>query len=94
MTSRKDARKSLIEFTNDVGIPDLLITNGATKFTGKGTEFMKEAHHMHIHLHTTEQGHKNQNHASEREIGMLAKCWKLRMAKKNVPKHLWDFGLV
>ena len=71
----------LIEFTNDVGIPDLLVTNGVTKFTGKGTEFGKEACCMCIHLHTTEQGQKNQNHAAEREIGMLAKCWKLHMAK-------------
>ena len=94
MTSRKDAGKSLIEFTNDVGIPDHLVTDGVTEFTGKGTEFVKEAHHMRIHLHTTKQGQKNQNHAAEHEIGMLAKHWKLHMAKKNVPKCLWDFGLV
>jgi hypothetical protein len=45
-------------------------------------------------LHTTEQGQKNQNHAVEREIGFLAKQWKLRMTKKKVPKWLWDFGLI
>ena len=45
-------------------------------------------------LHTSEQGHKNQNHAAEREIGTLAKRWRLRMTKKKVPKRLWDFGLV
>ena len=94
MKSRKDARKSLIKFTNDVGIPDHLVIDGMTEFTGKGTEFVKEACHMHIHLHTTKQGQKNQNHAAEHEIGMLAKCWKLCMAKKNVLKHLQDFGLV
>ena len=33
MTSRKDAGKSLIEFTDDVGIPEWLVTNGATEFT-------------------------------------------------------------
>ena len=94
MMSRKDAGKSLIKFTDNVGIPDLLVTNGVTKFTSKGTEFVKEVCHIRIHLHTTEQGQKNQNHAAEREIGMLAKCWKLCMAKKNMPKCLWDFGLV
>ena len=73
MMLRKDTGKSLIKFTDNVGIPDLLITDGMTKFTGKGTEFMKEAHHMHIHLHTTKQGQKNQNHAAECEIGMLVK---------------------
>ena len=94
MTSRKDAGKSLIEFTDDVGIPERLVTDGATEFTGRHTEFQKEARRMRIMLHTTEQGRKNQNHAAEREIGFLAKRWKLRMTKKNVPKQLWDFGLI
>ena len=94
MTLRKDARKSLIKFTNDVGIPDFLVTNGMMEFTSKNTKFMKEVWCMHIHLHTTKQGQKNQNHAAEHEIGMLAKHWKLWMTKKNVPKCLWDFGLV
>ena len=94
MTSRKDAGKSLIDFTDDVGIPERLVTDGATEFTGRHTEFVKEARRMRIMLHTTEQGCKNQNHAAEREIGFLAKRWKLCMTKKKVPKRLWDFGLV
>jgi hypothetical protein len=34
MTSRKDAGKSLIKFTDDVRIPKQLITDEATEFTG------------------------------------------------------------
>jgi DNA-binding transcriptional regulator PaaX len=34
--------KSLIEFTNDVGIPERLIMDGTTEFTGQHTEFVKE----------------------------------------------------
>ena len=49
---------------------------------------------MRIKLRPTEQGRKNQNHAAEREIGFLAKQWRLRMTKKDVPRRLWDFGLV
>jgi hypothetical protein len=91
MTSRKDAGKSLINFMDDVGIPERLVTDGATKSTGRHTEFAKEApRRMRIMLHTTEQGRKNQNHAAEREIRFLAKRWKLRMAKQKVPKRLWD----
>ena len=52
MTSRKDAGKSLIEFTDDVGIPERLVTDGATEFTGPHTEFVKEARRMRIMLHT------------------------------------------
>jgi hypothetical protein len=94
MTSRKDAGKSLIEFTGNVRIPGRLITDGVTEFTGRYTEFVKEARQNQIMLHTTEQGQKNQNHAAEREIGFLTKQWKLRMIKKKVPKRLWDFELI
>ena len=61
MTSRKDAGKSLVDFTDVVGIPEQLVTDGATKFTGRHTEFVTEVHRMQIKLHTTEQGQKNQN---------------------------------
>ena len=43
MTSRKDAEKLLIDFTDDVGILECLITDRATEFTGQHTEFVKEA---------------------------------------------------
>ena len=56
MMSRKDVGKSLIEFTDDVDIPERLITDGATEFIGRHTKFIKEACQMHILLHTTEQG--------------------------------------
>jgi hypothetical protein len=94
MTSRKDAGKSLIDFTDNVGILERLVTDGANEFTGRHTEFVKEARRMWIMLHLTEQGRKNQNHVAEREIGFLAKRWKLWMTKKKVPKRLWDYGLV
>ena len=32
MTSRVDAGKSLVEFTDDVGIPENLVTDGAAEF--------------------------------------------------------------
>jgi hypothetical protein len=41
MTSRKDAGKSLVDFMDDVGIPERLVTDGATEFTGQHTEFVK-----------------------------------------------------
>jgi hypothetical protein len=74
MTSRKDAGKSLVDFTDNVGIPERLVTDGATRFTGRHTEFMKEARRVRIvMLHMTKQGRKNQNHVAEREIRFLAK---------------------
>ena len=43
MTGRKDAGMSLVDFSDDVGIPEEMITDGAGEFTGKSTEFVKEA---------------------------------------------------
>jgi hypothetical protein len=84
----------LINFTDDVGIPETLVTDGATEFTGKHTDFIKQARQMWIKLHTAEQGRKNQNHKAKWVIGFLLKCWKRRMQKKNVYSWLWDYSLV
>ena len=94
MTSRSDAGQLLVDFTDDVGIPERLVADGAGEFTGKGKQFVKEARRMRIQLHTSKQGWKKQNHAAERNIGFLAKRWKPQMQKKRVTKRLWDFGLV
>jgi hypothetical protein len=90
----KEAAESLIDFTDDVGIPETLVMDGVTEFTGKHTDFIKQARQMWIKLHTAEQGRTNQNHVAEWEIGFLSKCCKLRMQKKNVYSWLWDYGLV
>jgi hypothetical protein len=94
IASQKEAAESLIDFTDDVGIPETLVMNGATEFTGKHTDFIKQARQMQIKLHTAEQGRKNQNQAVEWEIGFLSKCRKLQMQKKNVYSQLWGYGLV
>jgi hypothetical protein len=49
MTSRKDANKSLIEFTDDIGIPERLVTDHVMEFTRPHTEFVKEAWRKRIH---------------------------------------------
>jgi hypothetical protein len=63
--------KSLIDFTDDVSIPETLVMDGATEFTGKHTDFIKQARRMRIKLHIGEQGRKNQNHVAEWEISFL-----------------------
>jgi hypothetical protein len=94
MASQKEAAESLIDFTDDVGILKTLVMDGTTEFTGKHTDFIKQARQMWIKLQTAEQGRNNQNHAAEWEIGFFLKYWKLRMQKKNVNSWLWDYGLV
>ena len=94
MTACSESGQRIVDFTDNVKIPEHLGTDGAGEFTVGANEFVKEAHRMRIRLHTSEQGHKNQNQAVERNIGFLAKLWRDRMHKKKVPKRLWDFGLV
>jgi hypothetical protein len=45
--------------------------DGVTEFTGKHTDFIKQARQMQRKLHTAEQGRKNQNHTAERESGFF-----------------------
>ncbi|KAG7370061.1 reverse transcriptase RNA-dependent DNA polymerase [Nitzschia inconspicua] len=94
MKSRKEAGLSFQEFVNDVGAPELLVTDGASEFTGNGTEFKKHVRRMRVKHWITKQGRSNQNHAAEREIGYISQRWQLRMVKRNVPKRLRDFGFV
>jgi hypothetical protein len=41
MAGRTDAGDSLIDFTDNIGIPEILVTDGAGEFTGKHKEFVK-----------------------------------------------------
>jgi hypothetical protein len=86
MSARSDSGYSLIEFTDDVGIPERLVYDPAGKFFGQNTEFQKHFSRMQIISHSAKQGRKNQNHAAKREIRVLAKQWKNTMKKNKVPK--------
>jgi hypothetical protein len=94
LSSKSKVGQALTEFSDDVGIPDLLMTDGAPEIVGPGTEFMKEANCLKVRMRRSEVGRSNQNHAAEREIGELKKRWRSRMLKKKVPTRLWDYGLV
>jgi hypothetical protein len=43
MMSQKDVAESLIDFTDDVSILETLVMDGATEFTGKHTDFIRQA---------------------------------------------------
>ena len=90
----REAGQSLIDFTDDVGVPETLLTVGAGEFNGQNTDFVKHDGRMRMQLHNLVQVRHSNNHAAEREIGLLAKCWKSQMTKKVISKYLWDFGLV
>ena len=63
----------LSNFIDNVGIPQVLWTDGAKECQGCNTAFRKVCNKCQIDLRMTEPGQKNQNHAAEREIGELKK---------------------
>ena len=65
MMVQREASQFIIDFSDDVGILEYLVIDGALEFTGKGTDFVWEAQKMQIHLSTSEQERKNQNHLAE-----------------------------
>jgi hypothetical protein len=94
MVSKAHVAITLTEFSDDVGIPDSLTSDGAMEVVGPKTDFMKEVHRLKVRLKRAETGRSNQNYAAEREIGELKKRWRNRMVRKKVPRRLWDYGLI
>ena len=94
LDSKAKIAQSLTEFTDDVGIPDTLLSDGAPEVVGSKTDFMKEVNRLKIRLKRSEAGRSNQNYAAECEIGVLKKRWRNRMLRKKVPPRLWDYGLI
>jgi hypothetical protein len=92
--STAKAGETLAEFARDVGVPTDIRTDLASYFTGRDTDFVKEAKRLHINVTYAEKGRHIQNHAAEREIRDLKRRWHSKMTTKTVPKRLWDFGVV
>ena len=46
MTSKSRVRITLTEFSDDVGIPDSLTSDGAPEMVGPKTDFMKEVNRL------------------------------------------------
>jgi len=93
MASKSYAGTALHHFITDVGIPDTVIVNNAPEQTGTNLDFLKVCCQYKIQHRQTEPYTPRQNHA-ELSICEIKKKWQLRMQRQNVPRRLWDFGLV
>jgi len=90
MTSKLEAGDALSRFVQDVGIPEVIVVDGAGEQTGKNTEFIKTCNHYKIQQRQTEP----HTPRPEAAIGEVKKRWRNKMRGKGVPKRLWDYGLV
>ena len=93
MRKQTEAGDSLMNFAHDVGAPAEIITDGAPLLIGKDSDFAKTARFLRSKLSSCEPGTQRQNNF-EGETRLLKRRWKNRMATNNVPKRVWDYGLV
>jgi len=85
MASKSEAGDALSKFVEDVGIPDVVVVDGAQEQVGKNTEFSRTCKFYKIQQHQTEPYTPKQNRA-EAAIGEVKKRWHSKMQSKNVPK--------
>jgi hypothetical protein len=93
MKKQTEAGDALMDFAHDVGAPAEIITDGAPLLIGKESDFAKTARFLRSKLSSCEPGTQKQN-LFEGETRLFKRRWKICMSTKNVPKRLWDFGLV
>ena len=93
MNSKSHAGEALQSLAEDVGIPGEIVVDGAAEQVGPKSTFMKTVNYLRTKVKQTKPYSPWQNQA-ESAIRELKKRWKHRMATKNIPRRLWDYGLV
>ena len=84
--------QTLIDFIHDFGVPAFLTFDGHKSQVSSGSLFMRTIKKHHIKFHVSEPRKPEQNPA-EGGIRELKRRWYHIMAKKKVPKRLWDYGI-
>ncbi len=93
MRSKAQAGEALSKVTKDVGVPNIIISDGAKEETGDNTKFVEMMKKCNIDGRTTEPYSPWQNKA-ENTIGIIKGKAKRRRIRRRVPKRVWDFGIV
>ena len=84
---------SLQDFVSNFGVPEHLTFDAHASQVGKDSLFMKNVRKYNIKHHVSGVRRPNENPA-EGGIREIKRRWYRIMNKKNVPKRLWDYGLV
>ena len=92
MRTKAEAGESLVHFTQQVGVPNKLVFDGAKEHVGPNTEFMKCIRRNHINWRSIEPYSHWQNKA-EGMIREIRKDWRRMRIKRNFPRRLWDYGM-
>jgi hypothetical protein len=93
MEKKSLAGAALHQFIRDFGVPEKLTFDGSGEQTGPKTEFMKHIRDYVINYHITKPNRPQQNRAETVIREVKKRCFR-QMAKRKVPKRLWDYGMV
>jgi hypothetical protein len=93
MEKKSMAGAALRQFIRDYGVPEQLTFDGAAEQVKPKTEFMKHIRDYGIDYHIIKP-HRPQQNRAETVIREVKKRWFRQMVKRNVPKRLWDYGIV
>ena len=85
--------EALQEFIQDVGVPNIIVVDNAPEQVGPKTKFQKVVKFNQCSMRTTEP-HTSKQNKVEPMIGRLRRRWRQTMTKNQVPRRLWDYGLV
>jgi hypothetical protein len=84
---------ALQEFIDDVGILETLVCDFASEQTGKNTDVMQMIRQLSIKLQPAEKG-RGITQNPKPQIREIKTKWKSWMQPNQVPRWLWDYGLV
>jgi hypothetical protein len=90
MDSKSKAGLALCSFSDEVGIPDTLIFDGALEQCGPQTEFMQFIRRNHVNWQNTEPYSHWQNRAED-QIREIRKKWRALRQRRMIPFRLWDY---
>ena len=93
MESKDKAGETLKSIVRDVGIPNTIISDNAPEQTGKNSTFQQTCRKYNIEARSTEPYSPWQNKA-EGNIKIVKDKAKRRRIRRQVPKRVWDFGIV
>lgn len=86
-------KDTLADIASDVGIPNVLVADGASEIFGPKTSFQALVRYLRITMRASEPDTQKQNRAED-AVRELKRRWRRRSMRRRIPKAFWDFTLV
>ena len=90
MKSRNECHHALDKWLQQIGVPRVLIPDGAMEFTGPESQFVKKSRKVQCPIHPIEAYSPNQSIAED-VIRELKRMFRRTMLATNAPPQVWDW---